>query len=169
MPRRADLDDDDRPPAGRVRRAGPGTGPDRPADPAARLRLEGEIGRELPSGYKSVIDAHAPVRLHGHLYLTSRAADLGEMIRDESETWNEWRARESREPAPDEDPRAICNRPQIVFGTPDGLIPLADTGQGARIHLAPEVHGFPDGVVVQGPEGDRACHPMTFAEWLTAT
>ncbi|MCX4960868.1 hypothetical protein [Streptomyces virginiae] len=43
---------------------------------------------------------------------------------------------------------------------------LADTDQGARIYLAPEVHGFPDGVVVQGPDGDWAGHPMTFAEWL---
>ncbi|MFI8389531.1 hypothetical protein [Streptomyces sp. NPDC085540] len=36
----------------------------------------------------------------------------------------------------------------------------------ACIVLAPEVHGSPDGVVVQGPEGDRAGHPVTFAEWL---
>ncbi|WP_328863628.1 SMI1/KNR4 family protein [Streptomyces virginiae] len=142
-----------------------GPGPDRPGDPAAWLRLEQEIGRELPADYKSIIDAYAPVQLHWHLYLTSRA-DLGEMIRDESQTWNEWRAWESRELAPDEDPRVFCNRPQIIFGTPDGLIPLADTDQGARIYLAPEVHGFPDGVVVQGPDGDWAGHPMTFAEWL---
>ncbi|MCX4960867.1 hypothetical protein [Streptomyces virginiae] len=100
-----------------------GPGPDRPGDPAAWLRLEQEIGRELPADYKSIIDAYAPVQLHWHLYLTSRA-DLGEMIRDESQTWNEWRAWESRELAPDEDPRVFCNRPQIVFGTPDGLIPL---------------------------------------------
>ncbi|MFB6578594.1 MULTISPECIES: hypothetical protein [unclassified Streptomyces] len=45
-------------------------------------------------------------------------------------------------------------------------IPFADTDQGACIFLAPEVHGFPDGVVVQGPEGDWAGHPMTVAEWL---
>ncbi|GAA3482166.1 hypothetical protein GCM10018966_066980 [Streptomyces yanii] len=60
----------------------------------------------------------------------------------------------------------ICNRPRITFGTPDGLIPLASTDQGAAIFLAPEVHGFPDGVVAQGAEGEWAGHPMSFAEWL---
>ncbi|MFF9063718.1 hypothetical protein ACF09E_00020 [Streptomyces sp. NPDC014891] len=60
----------------------------------------------------------------------------------------------------------ICNRPHITFGTPDGLIPLAATDQGAAVFLAPEVHGFPDGLVAQGAEGEWVGHPMTFAEWL---
>ncbi|MCX4803720.1 hypothetical protein ACFWWM_03740 [Streptomyces sp. NPDC058682] len=77
-----------------------GPGPDRPGDPDAWLRLEQEIGRELPADHKSIIDAHAPVLLHGHLYLTSRA-DLGGTIREDAETWNEWRAGESEALAPD--------------------------------------------------------------------
>ncbi|EPD68706.1 hypothetical protein HMPREF1211_00222 [Streptomyces sp. HGB0020] len=32
--------------------------------------------------------------------------------------------------------------------------------------MASSVYGYPDGVVVQGPEGDWAGHPMAFAEWL---
>ncbi|WP_234314073.1 MULTISPECIES: hypothetical protein [unclassified Streptomyces] len=81
-------------------------------------------------------------------------------------TSDEWRAGESEVLEPDADPRVICNRPRIVFGTPDGLIPLCGTGRGADVFLAPEVHGFPDGMVVQGAEDDRVGHPMTFAEWL---
>lgn len=38
--------------------------------------------------------------------------------------------------------------------------------QGAAVFLAPEVHGYSDGIVVQGSEGDWAGHAMDFAEWL---
>ncbi|MER7821426.1 hypothetical protein ABTX85_02445 [Streptomyces sp. NPDC096097] len=139
------------------------------ADPAAWLRLEQNLGRALPADYKALLDAYAPVQLHGHLHLSHPACawrDLGKEIRDDAETWNEWRAWESEVLEPDADPRVICNRPHIVFGTPDGLIPLCGTDQGAAVFLAPEVHGFPDGVVVQGRAGDWVGHPMTFAEWL---
>ncbi|MET8968716.1 hypothetical protein [Streptomyces hydrogenans] len=139
------------------------------ADPAAWLRLERELGRELPTDYKAIVDAYAPVQLNGHLYLSSHPActwrELGEEIRSTSSIWAESRW-ESYDLEPDEDPRVICNRPQIDFGTPDGLIPLASTDQGAAVFLAPEVHGFPDGVVVQGAEGEWAGHRMAFAEWL---
>ncbi|MEV8006224.1 SMI1/KNR4 family protein [Streptomyces parvus] len=139
------------------------------ADPAAWLRLEQELGRRLPTDYKAIVDAYAPVQLNGHLYLSSHPGcagrELGEEIRSTSRVWTEslW---ESYDLAPAEDPRVICNRPEITSGTPDGLIPLAGTDQGAAVFLAPEVHGFPDGVVVQGAEGEWAGHAMTFAEWL---
>ncbi|MFD3337461.1 hypothetical protein ACFWV1_33255 [Streptomyces sp. NPDC058700] len=90
---------------------------------------------------------------------------MGEEIRSTSRVWAESLG-ESYDLAPDEDPRVICNRPQITFGTPDGLIPLAGTDQGAAIFLAPEVYGLPDGVVVRGAEREWAGHSMTFAEWL---
>ncbi|MFD9575834.1 hypothetical protein ACFWBI_39230 [Streptomyces sp. NPDC059982] len=139
-------------------------------DPAAWLHLEHEIGRRLPADYKAIVDAYAPVQLNGHLSLSSHPAcawrNLGEEIRSEAEVWSEWRSWESDDLEPDTDPRVICNRPQITFGSPDGLIPLASTDQGAAIFLAPEVHGHPDGIVVQGSEGDWVGHPMNFAEWL---
>jgi hypothetical protein len=139
------------------------------ADPAAWFRLEQELGRELPMDYKAIVDAYAPVQLNGHLYLSSHPAcawrELGEEIRSTSEVWTESRW-ESYDLEPEADPRVICNRPQITFGTPDGLIPLASTDQGAAIFLAPEVHGFPDGVEAQGAEGEWGGHPMSFAEWL---
>ncbi|MFG2483809.1 SMI1/KNR4 family protein [Streptomyces virginiae] len=101
------------------------------ADPAAWLRLEQELGRTLPADYKALVDAYAPVQLHRHLYLASHPAcawrDLGEEIRSDAEGWNEWRAWESENLEPEADPRVICNRPHIAFGTPDGLIPLACT------------------------------------------
>ncbi|MEU6935078.1 hypothetical protein [Streptomyces sp. NPDC046374] len=139
-------------------------------DPAAWLRLEQEIDRELPADYKAIVDAYAPVQLNGHLYLSSHPActwrNLGEEIRSDAETWSEWRAWESDDLEPDADPRVICNRPQITFGSSDGLIPLASTDQGAAIFVASQVHGYPDGIVVQGSEGDWSGHPMNFAEWL---
>ncbi|MFF9063717.1 hypothetical protein ACF09E_00015 [Streptomyces sp. NPDC014891] len=57
-------------------------------DPAAWLRLEQELGRELPTDYKAIVDAYAPVQLNGHLYLSSHPAcswrELGEEIRSTS-------------------------------------------------------------------------------------
>ncbi|AYV32267.1 hypothetical protein EES41_36530 [Streptomyces sp. ADI95-16] len=139
-------------------------------DPAAWLHLEQEIDRRLPADYKAIVDAYAPVQLNGSLYLSSHPAcawrNLGEEIRSDAEVWSEWRAWESDDLEPDADPRVICNRPQITFGSSDGLIPLASTDQGAAIFLAPEVHGYPDGIVVQGSEGDWVGHTMDFAEWL---
>lgn len=147
-----------------------GPGENRYDDPAAWLRLEQDLGRGLPTDYKAIVDAYAPVQLNGHLYLASHPASawrsLGEAIRSDCESWDEWRAWESEDLEPAADPRLICNRPQIAFGTADGLIPLAGTDQGAALFLAPEVHGYPDGMVVQGSEGDWAGHPMSFAEWL---
>ncbi|MFF0753040.1 hypothetical protein [Streptomyces sp. NPDC004267] len=139
-------------------------------DAAAWLRLEQQIGRSLPEDYKAIVDAYAPVQLNGHLSLSAHPAcawrNLAEEMRSDAEGWSEWRAWESDDLEPDADPRLICNRPQITFGTADGLIPLASTDQGAAVFLAPEVHGHPDGIVVQGSEGDWAGHPMGFAEWL---
>ncbi|MEV7525951.1 hypothetical protein [Streptomyces sp. NPDC091371] len=147
-----------------------GQAENRYGDPAAWLRLEREIGRGLPADYKAIVDAYAPVQLNGHLFLSSHPAcawrNLGEQIRSDAKGWDEWREWESEDLEPDADPRVICNRPQITFGSADGLIPLADTDQGAAIFAASEVHGYPDGIVVQGAEGDWAGHPMSFAEWL---
>ncbi|MDD9380856.1 SMI1/KNR4 family protein [Streptomyces sp. ZAF1911] len=139
-------------------------------DPVAWLHLEQELGRRLPADYKAIVDAYAPVQLNGNLYLSSHPAcawrNLGQEIRSEAESRSEWRSWESDDLGPDADPRVICNRPQITFGSSDGLIPLASTDQGAAVFLAPEVHGYSDGIVVQGSEGDWAGHAMDFAEWL---
>ncbi|MFD8020471.1 hypothetical protein ACFV6G_08610 [Streptomyces lavendulae] len=139
-------------------------------DPAAWLHLEQQIDRRLPADYKAIVDAYAPVQLNGNLYLSSHPAcawrNLGQEIRSEAEGWSEWRSWESDDLEPDADPRVICNRSQINFGSSDGLIPLASTDRGAAVFLAPEVHGYSDGIVVQGSEGDWVGHAMGFAEWL---
>ncbi|MFE2853039.1 SMI1/KNR4 family protein [Streptomyces lavendulae] len=139
-------------------------------DPAAWLHLEQQIDRRLPADYKAIVDAYAPVQLNGNLYLSSHPAcawrNLGQEIRSEAEGWSEWRSWESDDLEPDADPRVICNRSQITFGSSDGLIPLASTDRGAAVFLAPEVHGYSDGIVVQGSEGDWVGHAMDFAEWL---
>lgn len=145
---------------------GPGQG--RYADPAAWLRLEREIGRAFPVDFKQVVDALAPVQINGHLTLSHPASglwNLGEDIRTNSQVWADstW---ESYVTGPDDDPRVFCQLPELRFGTADGLIPIAGTDQGAAVFIAPTVHGFCDGVVVQGSEGDWVGHPMTFAEWL---
>lgn len=43
-------------------------------DPAAWLKLEGELGRTLPSDYKRIVDAYAPVQINGHLSLAHPAS-----------------------------------------------------------------------------------------------
>ncbi|WP_405638661.1 SMI1/KNR4 family protein [Streptomyces uncialis] len=138
------------------------------ADPAAWLKLEEELGRTLPSDYKRIVDAYAPVQINGHLSLAHPASgswNLGAEMRSTSATWagSSW---ESHVTGPDDDPRVFCALPQLSFGTPEGLVPLTSTDQGARVFTAPQVHGFPEGVVVQGSEGDWVGHPMPFAEWL---
>ncbi|MFF7334963.1 hypothetical protein [Streptomyces sp. NPDC008150] len=145
---------------------GPGEG--RFADAAAWHRLEEDLGRKLPSDYKRIVDAYAPVQINGHLFLAHPATgrfNLGEDIRSTSATWAQ-SAWQSYVTGPDDDPRVFCDLSHLTFGTAQGLVPLAATDQGAAIFGAPQVHGFTDGVVVQGSEGDWAGHAMTFAEWL---
>ena len=108
------------------------------------------------------------MQINGHLTLSHPASEwwnLGDGIRSASEAWAEskW---ESSITGPDDDPRVFCQLPQLSFGTAQGLTPIAATDQGAAVFVAPSVHGFSDGVVVQGAEGDWVGHPMTFAEWL---
>ncbi|MFF2130724.1 hypothetical protein ACFVW1_36240 [Streptomyces olivochromogenes] len=145
-----------------------GPGEERFAKPAAWLRLEEELGRELLTDYKQIVDAYAPVQINGHLTLSHPAShwwNLGETMRSTSQTWSQ-SAWESYVTGPEDDPRVFCDLPQLSFGTAEGLVPLAATDQGAAVFGAPRVHGFSDGVVVQGAEGDWVGHPMTFAEWL---
>jgi hypothetical protein len=143
-----------------------GPGEERYADPAAWLSLEEELGRTFPGDYKQIVDAYAPVQINGHLTLSHPASswwNLCEEIRSASEVWadSKW---ESYITGPDGDPRVFCQLPQLSFGTAEGLIPIAATDQGAAVFVASSVHGFSDGVVVQGAEGDWVGHPMTFAE-----
>ncbi|MFG2369723.1 hypothetical protein ACGFY3_50660 [Streptomyces mirabilis] len=145
---------------------GPGEG--RFADAAAWPRLEEDVGRILPPDYKRIVDTYAPVQINGHLALSHPASgrfNLGEDIHSMSATWAE-SAWESHVTGPDDDPRVLCSLPHLTFGTAEGLIPLAATDQGAAIFGARRVHGFADGVVVQGSEGDWVGHAMAFAEWL---
>jgi hypothetical protein len=111
------------------------------ADAAAWLRLEQEVGRSLPADYKAIVDAYAPVQLNGHLCLSSHPAcawrNLSEEIRSDADGWTEWRAGESEDLEPHEDPRVLGNRPQLTFGTPDGFIPIASTDQGAAVYPGP--------------------------------
>ncbi|MDX3760172.1 hypothetical protein ACWDBO_26455 [Streptomyces mirabilis] len=61
-----------------------GPGEERFAKPAAWLRLEEELGRELPTDYKQIVDAYAPVQINGHLTLSHPAShwwNLGETMR----------------------------------------------------------------------------------------
>ncbi|MFJ4705811.1 hypothetical protein ACIP6I_13270 [Streptomyces anulatus] len=145
-----------------------GPGKERYATPAAWLSLEEELGRTFPGDYKKIVDAYAPVQINGHLTLSHPASswwNLGEEIRSASEVWADSRW-ESYITGPDDDPRVFCQLPQLSFGTAEGLLPIAATDQGAAVFVASSVHGFSDGVVVQGAEGDWVGHPMTFAEWL---
>lgn len=54
------------------------------ADPAAWARLEAELDMALPTDYKTLVDAYAPIQINGHLSLSHPATEwwnLGEEIR----------------------------------------------------------------------------------------
>lgn len=140
----------------------------RDTDPAAWLKLENELGRALPAGYKAIVDAYGPCQINHHLYLDRPSdgwRDLGTWIRRISELWSQEQVvREGTEPHLD--PRVICGLSQVTFGAAEGLIPVASTDQGHIVFLAPQVHGVADGLVVMNREGDWAGYSLPFAEWL---
>ncbi|MFD3621640.1 hypothetical protein ACFWWT_41895 [Streptomyces sp. NPDC058676] len=101
-----------------------GEPPGRYRDPAAWSRLENDLGVILPTDFKEiVVDCYAPVLINGHLSLKHPATgrwNLGEWIRSTADVWSqiEW-----DEGEPEGDPRVSLRVPDLVFGTPDGMIP----------------------------------------------
>ncbi|WP_406359536.1 SMI1/KNR4 family protein [Streptomyces sp. NBC_00715] len=140
-----------------------GPAQNRYADPVAWERLHAELGIELPSDYRALVDAFAPIQINGHLYLTHPATErwnLGQGVRTGIKAWSDvpWDDLD-----PDEDPRHLFGLDELSFGTRNGLWPIASTDRGETIFL------------ISGPEAPRllvsygetwAEHRMSFAEWL---
>jgi len=128
--------------------------------------LEDGLGTELPADYKTLVDAYAPVRINGHLYLHHPATEpwnLGEWIRGTAEAWSqvEW-----DEGEPEGDPRVSLGLPELIFGTSEGLIPLASTDRGEVIFYAAKGAGKSGSLFVEDGEGEFFEYAMGFAEWL---
>ncbi|MFI2205979.1 SMI1/KNR4 family protein [Streptomyces sp. NPDC020192] len=135
-------------------------------DPEAWLGLESELGVSLPADYKEIVDAYAPVQLNGHLSLHHPATErwnLGEWIRSTSEAWSEI---EFEEGEPEGDPRASLGVRELVFGTPDGLIPIAGTDRGETVFYAPRGARGRASLFVENGEGEFFEYSMGFAEWM---
>lgn len=136
------------------------------ADAGAWLRLERELGFELPSDFKTITDAYAPMKINGHLYLAHPATDrwnLGTSIRQAIKAWSEvpWDDVDL-----EGDPRIALGIPEMRFGTQDGLLPVVVTDRGEAIFMVPDVHGQGWRIFTDGGDGEFFEYSMSFAEWL---
>ncbi|MFE4820119.1 SMI1/KNR4 family protein [Streptomyces sp. NPDC056704] len=135
-------------------------------DPEAWRELEGELGVSLPTDYKKIVDGYAPVLINKHLSLGHPATErwnLGEWMRRTADSWSQidW-----DEGEPEGDPRISLGVPDLNFGTPDGLIPLASTDRGEVIFYAPRGGRGKGTLFVEDGEGEFFEYSMTFGEWL---
>ncbi|WP_416956195.1 SMI1/KNR4 family protein [Streptomyces sp. Agncl-13] len=135
-------------------------------DPEAWRRVENELGVGLPADYKEIVDAYAPVQINGHLYLTHPATErfnLAEDIRRTSESWSqvEW-----DEGEPEGDPRISLGVRELVFGTPDGLIPIASTDRAEVIFYAPRGASGRGSLFIENGDYEFLEYSFSFAEWL---
>ncbi|MGW0949657.1 SMI1/KNR4 family protein [Streptomyces sp. NPDC002623] len=143
-----------------------GEPPGRYRNPVAWGEIEGELGTSLPGEYKEIIDGYAPVLVNGHLSLKHPATgrwNLGEWIRSTAEAWSqvEWGDGE-----PEGDPRISLGIPELEFGTPNGLIPIASTDRGETIFHAPRGAQGKGSLFVEDGEGEFFEYSIGFAEWL---
>ncbi|WP_432031652.1 SMI1/KNR4 family protein [Streptomyces antibioticus] len=134
-------------------------------DPEAWRTLETELGLGLPADYQEIVDAYAPAQINGHLYLSHPATErwnLGEWIRSTADGWSQidW-----DDVDVEGDPRISLGVSDLVFGSPDGLIPIASTDRREMIFYAPR-GGNGRGVLFVGGEGEFFEYSFSFAEWL---
>jgi hypothetical protein len=134
-------------------------------DREAWRKLENELGMDLPRDYKDIVDAYAPIHINGHLYLSHPATgrwNLGEWIRSTAEAWSQidW-----DDVDVEGDPRTSLGTSKLLFGTTDGLIPLASTDRGDTIFYAPR-GGNGRGALFIENEGEFFEYSFSFAEWL---
>lgn len=135
-------------------------------NPAAWRGIEGDLGIEIPADYKEIVDGFAPVQINHHLYLHHPATErwnLREEIRSTSEVWSQvdW-----DEAEPEGDPRLALGIPELLFGTADGLIPIASTDRGETIFYAPRGALGKGALFIENGEGEFFEYSMGFAEWL---
>ncbi|MEV5241945.1 SMI1/KNR4 family protein [Streptomyces cinnamoneus] len=143
-----------------------GPAQNRYADPSAWDRLHKELGVRLPSDYQVIVDAYAPVKLNGHMYLAHPATErwnLGQWIRETIQAWSQvpW---DELDFDADEDPRRLFGLQELSFGTRNGLWPITSTDRGESVFLV-QAPGAPYFIVEDG-EGGWSRYTMSFAEWL---
>ncbi|MFH8728090.1 SMI1/KNR4 family protein [Streptomyces termitum] len=134
------------------------------ADPSAWDRLHDDLGVRLPSDYRILVDAYAPVQLNGHLYLHHPATErwnLGTEMRNTAQAWSQvsW-----DDADPDEDPRALFGLEGLVFGAGNGLWPIVGSDRGETVFLTPGPNA--PHLLVEDGGGGWSQYRMSFAEWL---
>ncbi|MET8405178.1 SMI1/KNR4 family protein [Streptomyces sp900116325] len=135
-------------------------------DPVAWQKLENELGVSLPEDFKVITDAYAPVMINSHLYLSHPATErwnLAERIRRTSHSWSQivW-----DEGEPEGDPRVSLGTSDLLFGTPDGLIPICSTDRGESIFYAPQGALGQGSLFIENGEGEFFEYSFSFAKWL---
>ncbi|WP_415954011.1 SMI1/KNR4 family protein [Streptomyces sp. KLOTTS4A1] len=140
-----------------------GPAENRYADPAAWDRLHAELGIRLPSDFRAVVDAFAPVMINGHLYLDHPATErwnLGEGIRGGIEAWSglSW-----DDFHVEGDPLQLFGLAELSFGTRDGLWPIVGSDRGENVFLA---GADDDPRFLVNFDETWAEYRMSFAEWL---
>ncbi|MEU8932885.1 SMI1/KNR4 family protein [Streptomyces sp. NPDC048409] len=134
-------------------------------DREAWRALESELGTALPTDYKEIVDAYGPVKINGHLYLSHPATvrwNLGEDIRTTSRSWAEI---EWDEDEPEGDPRISLDVPELVFDTPDVLIPIAATDRVEQIFNAPRGASGKGSIFIESGDYEFFEFSCSFAEW----
>lgn len=146
-----------------------GPAQNRYADPTAWDRLQAELGIQLPSDYRFLVDAFAPIQINGHLYLSHPATEwwnLGRDIRSGIKAWSEvpW---DDLDLDADEDPRQLFGLAELSFGTRNGLWPITSTDRGETVFLlaATDAEADTPRFLVNFDE-TWVEHRISFAEWL---
>ncbi|MFF4171805.1 SMI1/KNR4 family protein [Streptomyces sp. NPDC001744] len=130
------------------------------SDPAPWTALEREIGVELPSDFREIVDAYGSVQINDQLYLKHPAGHLLHSLgRNIGEDLAFWREEDMAEflPAP-------------VGGNPGELLPVASATTGEAVFLrVPDGPSAPWRVVVQEMDSPSwTLYEMTFGAWLLA-
>ncbi|MEU4494503.1 SMI1/KNR4 family protein [Streptomyces sp. NPDC023998] len=134
--------------------------------PEAWRLLEQELGFELPSDYKSIIDRYAPVRLNEHIYLHHPATgrwNLREWVRETVQAWSqvEWEGVDI-----EGDPRPILGVNEIKFGVRQGLTPILSSDRGETVFLGHTAASSGARIFVETGDEEFFEYPVSFAEWL---
>ncbi|MFI6466214.1 hypothetical protein [Streptomyces sp. NPDC050538] len=115
-------------------------------------------GKKLSPGYEFP-GSHLSVSFRG----TEDQLRDAEDIRRTSESWSqvEW-----DEGEPEGDPRISLGVPELVSGTPDGLIPIASTDRAEVIFYAPRGASGRGSLFIENGDYEFLDYSFSFAEWL---
>ncbi|AUY53617.1 SMI1/KNR4 family protein [Streptomyces sp. CB01881] len=123
--------------------------------------LETTLETELPTDFKAIVAAYAPIQLNGHLFLSHPNTELFNLAKEVDRGIKaferiDWQVAGAQFRG--ENPR---------FGGPDGLIPVAGTDRGEAVFLCRSAGPLSWHVIGFSDDGEHFYeYEMGFAEWL---